>query len=187
MAHVLRDLAISDVRVFERNQIGPSFRAWPLTMGFITASFPGNAFGLADLNAISFDSSPGFSVKREHPSGAENPTYLEQAAMVFGLPMIAGVDVKGMEPDGDVESTELPGLFLIGPEVKHAGIPLCFIYEFRQRFELLARAIAGPLRADTSALSTTAPTTFSLTISVVVKPTTAFAEHFPDHHAKKIR
>ncbi len=101
MARVLRDLAIPDVRIVERERIGSSFRAWPKSMRFISPSFPGNAFGLTDLNAISFDSSPGFSAKREHLSGAEYASYLEQAAAAFGLSVITGVDVEGLDPDGD--------------------------------------------------------------------------------------
>lgn len=101
MARVLRDLAIPDVRVLERSGIGASFRSWPQEMRFITPSFPGNAFGLTDLNAISFDSSPAFALKREHPSGAEYAEYLEQAATVFNLPVTTGVHVEGIEPDGN--------------------------------------------------------------------------------------
>jgi hypothetical protein len=95
----LRDLAVPDVRILERRRIGASFRAWPQAMRFISPSFPGNAFGITD--AISFDSSPAFALKREHPSGAEYATYLEQAAEVFGLNVTTGIDVEGLEPDGD--------------------------------------------------------------------------------------
>lgn len=101
MARVLRDLAVPDVRILERERIGASFRAWPQSMRFITPSFPGNAFGITDLNAISFDSSPAFAMKREHLSGTEYATYLEQAAALFGLSVITGVDVLDLEPDGD--------------------------------------------------------------------------------------
>lgn len=101
IARVLRDLAVPDVRIFERQQIGASFRAWPQSMRFISPSFPSNAFGLTDLNAISFDSSPAFAVKREHPSGAEYARYLEQAVEVFGLSVITGVDVQALEPADD--------------------------------------------------------------------------------------
>jgi thioredoxin reductase len=101
MARVLRDLEIPDVRILEREQIGASFRAWPQGMRFISPSFPGNAFGLTDLNAISFDSSPAFALKREHPSGAEYAAYLERSAEVFGLSVITGVDVQGLEPRDD--------------------------------------------------------------------------------------
>lgn len=101
MARVLRDLAVPGVRILERDRIGASFRAWPRGMRFISPSFPGNAFGLTDLNAISFDSSPAFTLRREHPSGAEYARYLDGAAATFGLDVTTGVDVRSLEPDGD--------------------------------------------------------------------------------------
>ncbi len=101
MARVLADLGVPDVRIVERERIGASFRAWPKDMRFISPSFPSNAFGLTDLNAISFDSSPAFALRSEHPSGSEYATYLEGAADAFGLTVNSGVDVHGLEPDGD--------------------------------------------------------------------------------------
>lgn len=101
VARVLRDLVVPDVHIFERQSVGASFRAWPQNMRFISPSFPGNAFGLTDLNAISFDSSPAFALKREHPSGAEYAAYLEQAAEIFGLNVTTGVDVWELEPEGN--------------------------------------------------------------------------------------
>ncbi len=70
-------------------------------MRFISPSFPSNAFGLPDLNAISYDSSPGFTLKREHPSGLEYTAYLDRSAEVFGLSVITGVDVQRIEPAGE--------------------------------------------------------------------------------------
>jgi thioredoxin reductase len=40
------------------------------------------------------------------------------------------------------ESTLTPGLFLAGPLVRHEGHIFCFIYKYRQRFAVVARAIA---------------------------------------------
>ncbi len=101
MARVLRDLAIPEVRLLERERVGASFRRWPEDMRFISPSFTGNAFGLTDLNAISYDSSPAFALKREHPSGPEYADYLEQAVEIFGLNVTSGIDVLGLEPDDD--------------------------------------------------------------------------------------
>ena len=101
VARVLRDLAVPDVRVLERDRVGASFRRWPADMRFISPSFPGNAFGLTDLNAISYDSSPAYSLKREHPSGAEYATYLEQACEVFGLRVETGIEVTSLVPNGE--------------------------------------------------------------------------------------
>ncbi|MEM6760096.1 MAG: NAD(P)/FAD-dependent oxidoreductase [Pseudomonadota bacterium] len=98
VARVLRDLAIANVCVFERGQIGQSFRDWPKETRLLTPSFPGNVFGVTDLNAISFDSSPGWSLRSEHPSGHAYAQYLELAADMFGVNVQCGVDVSGIEP-----------------------------------------------------------------------------------------
>lgn len=40
------------------------------------------------------------------------------------------------------ESTIHPGLFLVGPQVKHINVIFCFIYKFRQRFPIVGRKLA---------------------------------------------
>lgn len=102
VARVLRDLAIPDVWVLERGQIGQSFRDWPAETRLLTPSFPGNVFGVTDLNAISYDSSPGWSLSSEHPGGREYALYLQHAADAFALNVQCGVEVTGIEPDGEV-------------------------------------------------------------------------------------
>ncbi|MEM7008736.1 MAG: NAD(P)/FAD-dependent oxidoreductase [Thermodesulfobacteriota bacterium] len=51
------------------------------------------------------------------------------------------------------ESTITPGLFLVGPNVRHDDLIFCFIYKFRQRFGVVAQEIAkriGHKDIDTS-------------------------------------
>lgn len=98
VARVLHDLAIPDVVVLERGAVGQSFRDWPEGTRLLTPSFPGNVFGVTDLNAISYDSSPGWALKREHPDGPQYAAYLEQAAEVFGLKVCCGVEVLDLLP-----------------------------------------------------------------------------------------
>jgi len=43
------------------------------------------------------------------------------------------------------ESTIAPGLFLCGPAVRHEHHVFCFIYKYRQRFAVVAKAIATSL------------------------------------------
>ncbi len=50
------------------------------------------------------------------------------------------------------ESTLTPGLFLVGPSVRHGNLIFCFIYKFRQRFAVVANAIAQRLGMDTTPL-----------------------------------
>ncbi|MGK7913418.1 MAG: NAD(P)/FAD-dependent oxidoreductase [Synechococcus sp.] len=52
----------------------------------------------------------------------------------------------------DDESTLTPGLFVAGPSVRHGDLIFCFIYKFRQRFAVVANAIANRLQLDTSPL-----------------------------------
>ncbi|RIK32926.1 MAG: monooxygenase [Chloroflexi bacterium] len=58
------------------------------------------------------------------------------------------------------ESTKTPGLFVVGPAVRHGSIILCFIYKFRQRFAVVARAIGERLGLDTSVLEAYRPQMF---------------------------
>lgn len=43
------------------------------------------------------------------------------------------------------ESTIVPGVFLCGPAVRHDKHVFCFIYKDRQRFAVVAKAIATSL------------------------------------------
>ncbi|MEO1236276.1 MAG: NAD(P)/FAD-dependent oxidoreductase [Planctomycetota bacterium] len=43
------------------------------------------------------------------------------------------------------ESTIAPGIFLCGPAVRHGSHVFCFIYKYRQRFAVVAKAIADSL------------------------------------------
>lgn len=47
------------------------------------------------------------------------------------------------------ESTILPGMFLCGPSVRHDGHIFCFIFKYRQRFAIVAQAIASSLGLPT--------------------------------------
>ncbi len=50
------------------------------------------------------------------------------------------------------ESTVTPGLFVVGPSVRHGELIFCFIYKFRQRFAVVVNAIAQRLEIDTTPL-----------------------------------
>lgn len=50
------------------------------------------------------------------------------------------------------ESIQTPGLFLVGPGVRHGNVIFCFIYKFRQRFAVVAQAIGERLGLETEAL-----------------------------------
>ena len=50
------------------------------------------------------------------------------------------------------ESSITPGLFLCGPAVRHDDHSFCFIYKFRQRFAVVAKAIADAMDLPTDDL-----------------------------------
>ncbi|MEM7558466.1 MAG: NAD(P)/FAD-dependent oxidoreductase [Planctomycetota bacterium] len=52
------------------------------------------------------------------------------------------------------ESTIVPGMFLCGPAVRHDHHVFCFIYKYRQRFAVVAKAIATSLGIDAEGLET---------------------------------
>ncbi|MFI4876361.1 MAG: NAD(P)/FAD-dependent oxidoreductase [Blastopirellula sp. JB062] len=54
----------------------------------------------------------------------------------------------------DDQSTIAPGLFLVGPMVRHDQHVFCFIYKFRQRFAVVAKAIANRLGLPAEQLET---------------------------------
>ena len=47
------------------------------------------------------------------------------------------------------ESTTHPGMFLCGPAIRHGNENFCFIYKYRQRFAVVAQAIASSLGHET--------------------------------------
>ncbi|MCG8649620.1 MAG: NAD(P)-binding domain-containing protein [Pirellulales bacterium] len=52
------------------------------------------------------------------------------------------------------ESTIVPGMFLCGPAVRHGNHIFCFIYKYRQRFAVVAKAIATSLGLPAEQLET---------------------------------
>lgn len=94
----LRDLGLSNFTLLERHEVGASFRQWPHQMRFISPSFPSNGFGLVDLNAVTYTTSPGFMLQTEHPSGAEFADYLQAVAAHYQLPVQSGIDVGAVVP-----------------------------------------------------------------------------------------
>lgn len=98
MSVVLKRLKVDNFVVLERNAIGESFRLWPREMRFISPSFTGNLYGAFDLNAITPETSPGYSLKTEHPTGKQYAKYLEDIAAKEQLPVETGIDVREIIP-----------------------------------------------------------------------------------------
>ena len=92
-AVALQEFGVDEIIILDRHEVGASFRRWPQEMRFITPSFTSNAFGLLDLNAIVPNTSPAYTLDREHPSGIAYAMYLDNIAQYFELEVKPGVDV----------------------------------------------------------------------------------------------
>jgi putative flavoprotein involved in K+ transport len=97
MGVVLRDLGVEGFCLLERHEVGASFVRWPAETRLLTPSFPGQGFGATDLNAVALYTSPGFTLEREHLSGAEFARYLRGVSGHWKLPVRTGVDVQDVE------------------------------------------------------------------------------------------
>ena len=82
--------------ILEKSSVGASFKKWPKETRFISPSFTGNFFNMPDLNAISPDTSPAFSLLTEHPDGREYAEYLENIWDHFKLNVKTGVEVLSL-------------------------------------------------------------------------------------------
>ena len=71
-------------------------------------------------------------------------------AIIEHFAIEGGLPVFSEEAD---ESTTTPGLFYCGPLLRHRGSMFCFIYKFRSRFGVVARAIVRRLKADEEPLA----------------------------------
>ena len=93
MANVLKDLGIDSYVVLEQGTVGASFQKWSKGMRFITPSFTSNNFGSPDLNAITYNTSPAYTLKSEHPTGEEYSHYLRGVVKGFDLHVLEETEV----------------------------------------------------------------------------------------------
>lgn len=93
---------IKNYKILERDKVGASFINWPSYTRFISPSFSGNFFNAVDLNAITPDTSPAFTLKTEHPNGKEYAQYLELLVNHFKLKISEGTTVESVQKEGDV-------------------------------------------------------------------------------------
>lgn len=87
-----------DLLVIEQGEVGETFLRWPKEMRFITPSFPSNGFHQTDLNAITPDTSPAFSLGAEHPTGAQYASYLRSVVAHYKLPVAEREAIVEVEP-----------------------------------------------------------------------------------------
>lgn len=102
-AALLKQMGIenNDMVVLEAKSVGSSFEAWPKEMKMITPSFPSNGYHQTDLNAITPDSSPAFSLGKEHPTGKEYAEYLRNIVRNYQIQVRENTRVAQIEPMTD--------------------------------------------------------------------------------------
>lgn len=83
--------------IIDQARVGASFTAWSEETRFISPSFSGNAFGAVDLNAVTPDTSPAFSLKSEHPKGKAYANYLWHLSEYFKLPIRNNTKINRVE------------------------------------------------------------------------------------------
>ena len=93
MSYTLQQLGIERYLTFERETIGASFKKWTKGMRFITPSFTSNNFGSPDLNAITYNTSPAFTLRSEHPTGEEYARYLLGVVKGYDLHVQENIEV----------------------------------------------------------------------------------------------
>ncbi len=107
MSYVLQKLGIERYLTFEKNTVGYSFENWAEGMRFITPSFTSNSFGMPDLNAVTYNTSPAFTLKTEHPTGKEYAQYLRGIVKGYDLHIQENIEVKS------VNKRENDGMFVL--------------------------------------------------------------------------
>jgi len=80
----LRHAGVKNFVILDRLMVGASFALWPAQTRLITPSFPTNAIGMLDLNAVALGTSPGFIAGVEHPTGEEYAVHLNAVAQHYG-------------------------------------------------------------------------------------------------------
>ncbi len=109
----------------------------------------------ADVVEVAIDAKGGFRIH-----AADGRHWDARVPPVLGTGFLKGggagqiADLWEWNDEGHIclshidESTRIPGLFLVGPQVRHDQGIYCFIYKFRQRFAAIAREIAQRLALD---------------------------------------
>lgn len=87
--------------IIEKNTLGHSFKNWPKETRLISPSFTGNFFGMPDLNSISPDSSPAYSLLSEHPTGKSYASYLDLVSKYYELKILENTEVLKLEKTND--------------------------------------------------------------------------------------
>lgn len=101
-AIALKEFGVKKVMVVDASTVGASFLSWPKETRVISPSFTGHQFGLLDLNAITYATSPAFTLGTEHPTGEEYAEYLRTCVNTFNIDIQEKTKILSIQKDGDL-------------------------------------------------------------------------------------
>ncbi|UXU53827.1 NAD(P)/FAD-dependent oxidoreductase [Staphylococcus arlettae] len=101
MSTTLKQFGIESL-IIEKKHIGNTFEQWPDTTQFITPSFTTNGFGMPDINAITPDTSPAHTFKKEHIDGLEYQEYLKAVVDIHNLNIQTNTKVISIKKNGGI-------------------------------------------------------------------------------------
>jgi cation diffusion facilitator CzcD-associated flavoprotein CzcO len=152
---------LDSIKIWEQESSDPSLAVSPYTYERLEAALR--------TKRLLLTGNAGITEVRRTPSAYQVTSEDGRRWRTKGRPILATgftgghhliADLFDWREDGQVklstddESLRTPGLFLVGPGVRHEKIIFCFIYKFRQRFAVVANAIATRLQLDTTPLKT---------------------------------
>lgn len=92
----LKSYGFRDFVILEKGQVADSFRHWNPATRFISPSFTTNGFGFPDLNAVTPETSPAYTLGAEHLSGYDYAYYLQKVARLKALPVLSKTAVESI-------------------------------------------------------------------------------------------
>ena len=101
MGVVLKKMGVPFI-ILDKGEVGSTFLNWPKEMRFISPSFTGNFFNLPDLNAVTPDTSPAYSLQTEHPNGKQYASYLQLIAEKAELSVRTNCEVLAVTKQSDL-------------------------------------------------------------------------------------
>ncbi len=158
-----RVLVLADRATWEEGrETDPSIALTPFTRGRLGAALTTGRLALcggARVVGVVLNPGGGYTVRAEDGRRWESRTtpilatgFRRGGGAAAVAPWFDWTAEGFPELTADDESTRTPGLFLAGPQVRQGKVIFCFIYKFRQRFAVVARALARRLRIDPAPL-----------------------------------
>jgi len=102
IAIALKEFTTTNILVIDAKEVGHSFNSWPKETRFISPSFTAHQFNLLDLNAITYATSPGYTLGTEHPTGKDYAEYLKTCVKHFDIPVKENTKVISVTKEKDI-------------------------------------------------------------------------------------